>query len=36
MTRWTAGCVAAMRLMRAYAPWLLPWLAHEGKLPFLK
>lgn len=31
-----AGCVAAMRLMRAYAPWLLPWLAHEGKLPFLK
>ena len=31
-----AACVAAMRLMRAHAPWLLPWLAHEGKLPFLK
>lgn len=31
-----AVCVGAMRLMRAYAPWLLPWLAHAGKLPFLK
>ena len=31
-----AACVMAMRLMRAYTPWLLPWLAHEGKLPFLK
>lgn len=31
-----AGCVAAMGLMRAHAPWLLPWLAHAGRLPFLK
>lgn len=31
-----AGCVVAMKLMRGYAPWLLPWLAHAGKLPFFR
>lgn len=31
-----AGCIVAMKLMRAYAPWLLPWLAHAGRLPFFK
>ena len=31
-----AGCAVAMKLMRGYTPWLLPWLAHAGKLPFFK
>lgn len=31
-----AASAIALRLMRVYTPWLLPWLAHEGRLPFLK
>lgn len=31
-----AGSMGGMWLMRRYAPALLPWLAHSGKLPFLR